>query len=185
MPPSLAVRRLVALAILLFAAASAAAEGIEFRKAQLQLRDDYYALDADLDIVLSQTLEDTLAKGVVLNFLLEVELTRPRWYWFNEQVMTFSQQMRLSYNALTRQYRLSLGTLFQNFATLQDAVSFMSRLRNVPVAERGVLRRDASYVAAVRLRLDVSRLPRPFQLSALGSREWNLSSDWFRFGVTP
>jgi hypothetical protein len=35
------------------------------------------------------------------------------------------------------------------------------------------------------MRLDVSQLPRPFQISALGSREWNVSSEWFRFAVTP
>jgi hypothetical protein len=41
------------------------------------------------------------------------------------------------------------------------------------------------YQAAVRMRLDVSQLPKPFQITAFGSREWNLSSDWHRFAVTP
>jgi hypothetical protein len=41
------------------------------------------------------------------------------------------------------------------------------------------------YAAAVRLRLDLSQLPRPFQASPFAAREWNLASDWFRFTVSP
>jgi hypothetical protein len=37
----------------------------------------------------------------------------------------------------------------------------------------------------VRLRLDTSQLPKPFHLTALGSREWNIASEWHRWTVTP
>ena len=60
-------------------------------------------------------LEDALNKGVPLHFLLEFELIRPRWYWLNEKVVNVQQRYRLSYNALTRQYRVGVGTLYQNF----------------------------------------------------------------------
>ena len=120
-----------------------------------------------------------------LNFLLEFELIRPRWYWLNEKVATLTQQYKLSYNTLTRQYRITLGTLSQNFTTLGDAVQFLSRPRNVTVADKAHLQPGTAYSAAVRMRLDVSQLPRPFQITAFGSREWNLASDWFRFVVSP
>jgi len=185
MPCSSGARRWFAALLLALFAALAHAEGIEVKAAALIGREDGYALDADFDIALTPTLEETLNKGVALNFLLEFELIRPRWYWLNERVAVFSQQYKLTYNPLTRQYRLSLGTFYQNFPTLGEAVSFMSRLRSVPVAERNALRKDTTYIAALRLRLDVSQLPRPFQITALGSRDWNIGSDWFRFGVTP
>ena len=44
---------------------------------------------------------------------------------------------------------------------------------------------DAIYTAAVRLRLDTSQLPKPLQIDALGSRDWNLSSDWYRWTFRP
>ncbi|HTP94949.1 MAG TPA: DUF4390 domain-containing protein [Burkholderiales bacterium] len=173
-------------ALLLFGTvATVCAEGIEVRAAALSLGDEGYVLNADFDLSLSPAIEETLNRGVALNFVLEFELIRPRWYWFNEKLASVSQPYKLSYNALTRQYRLSLGTLFQNFASLADAVSFMSRPRNVMVADRNALQKDTVYSAAVRLRLDVSQLPKPFQISALGSREWNIGSDWFRWTVTP
>jgi hypothetical protein len=170
---------------LLLLAFAAAGEPIEVRSAQVGLHEDNYVLDADFEVTLTPILEDILAKGVPLNFLLEVELIRPRWYWFNDKVANAVQQYKLAYNSLTRQYRLSLGTLYQNFATLSEALRFLGSVRNLPVADKNALQQGASYQGAVRMRLDVSQLPKPFQITALGSRDWNLSSDWHRFPVTP
>ncbi|MND05560.1 hypothetical protein D3C83_264280 [compost metagenome] len=53
------------------------------------------------------------------------------------------------------------------------------------IAEPGAFVKGTSYVAEVRLRLDTSQLPRPFQVSAVGSRDWSVSSDWYRWTATP
>ncbi len=49
------------------------------------------------------------------------------------------------------------------------------------VAEPGALKRDASYTVAVQLALDVSQLPKPIQVTAIGSTDWRLASGWARF----
>ena len=160
------------------------AQGIEVISASFNAGDDYYVLEAQFDIALTHTLEEALNKGVSLYFLLEFELIRPRWYWFNERVIGFSQQHRLSYNALTRQYRLGIGNLHQSFSSLAEALEVMSRVSRRQDVEPGTIRRD-NYTAGIRMRLDTSQLPKPFQLNALGSREWYIGSDWFRWPVTP
>jgi 3-oxoacid CoA-transferase A subunit len=38
-----------------------------------------------------------------------------------------------------------------------------------------------SYTAALRMSLDLGKLPKPFQVNALNNRDWNVSSDWVRF----
>ncbi|HXF66275.1 MAG TPA: DUF4390 domain-containing protein [Burkholderiales bacterium] len=174
-----------AAALWLFCAPPLHADGIEVRKAALAAAEDGYFLEADFDIALTHTLEEALNKGVPLYFVLEFELTRPRWYWFNERIANARQQYRLSYNALTRQYRVGVGALYQNFGSLREALEFMSRVRVRDIVEPGSLRKDAAYTAVLRLRLDTAQLPRPFQVSAVGSREWNLSSDWYRWTVSP
>ncbi|MBM3357349.1 MAG: DUF4390 domain-containing protein [Betaproteobacteria bacterium] len=176
---------LAALWMFLAAPVPAHADGIEVRKAALVAAEDRYFLEAEFDISLTHTLEDALNKGVPLHFLLEFELIRPRWYWFNERVANTQQHYRLAYNALTRQYRVAIGTLYQNFGTLAEALAFLSRVRVREIAEPGVVRKDVSYTAAVRMRLDSSQLPRPFQVSAVGSREWSVSSEWHRWTVSP
>ena len=181
-------RRLIALAALalsLPAAAPAHAEGIEVRHAALVAGEEGYFLEADFEIALNPTLEEALNKGVSLYFLLELEVIRPRWYWFNEKVVNTQQQYRLSYNALTRQYRLGVGGFFQNFSDLSEALDFLSRVRRRQVLEPGVLSPGRIYAAGVRMRLDVSQLPKPFQLNALASRDWNFGSEWYHWSVTP
>ena len=166
-------------------AGPARADGIEVRKAAFAAAEDGYFLEADFDITLTHTLEDALSKGVPLYFTLEFELIRPRWYWLNERVASRRQQYRLGYSALTRQYRVGIGSLYQNFPTLSEALTFLSRVRLSEIAEPGALAKGTSYTAGLRMRLDTSQLPRPFQISAVGSREWSVSSDWHRWTVSP
>ena len=109
---------LLALGLVVSAAVAAQPHGIEVRRAAIVAADDQYVLDADIDIVLSAPLEDALNKGIPLYFLLDFELVRSRWYWFNERVIAREQAYRLSYNALTRQYRIGVGAFYQNFPTL-------------------------------------------------------------------
>lgn len=176
---------LLALVLGVFAATPARADGIEVKQAALVTGEDGTFLEAEFEIALTPILEDALNKGVPLYFSVEFQLTRPRWYWFNEKLADAKQSYRLSYNALTRQYRVAVGTLYQNFASLAEALGFMSRVRLRDIVEPGALAKGSSYLAETRMRLDTSQLPRPFQVSAVGSREWSVSSDWYRWAVTP
>src|SRR5688572_29794100 len=175
---------LVAVWMAIAALACAHAQGIDVKRPTLSVSDDQVVLEAQFAISLTPTLEEVLNKGVPLYFLLEFELIRPRWYWFNERAYHTQQEYRLSYNALTRQYRLGVGNLHQNFPTLAEALDVMSRVRRRIEVDPSPLRRD-TYIAGVRFRLDTSQLPKPFQLNAIVAREWNVGSDWYRWTVTP
>lgn len=154
----------------------------EFRDTVLRATDEGVVLDAEIVFDLTPRLEEAVKRGVALYFVLEFELIRPRWYWFDEKIVARSQTWRLSYHALTRKYRLSAGALHMSFDTLGEAVSVMRHVRRWGVAERVQLRPGESYQAGVRFRLDSTQLPTPFQVSAIGSREWTLDSGWQRWG---
>jgi len=163
----------------------AQAEGITVKSAGLELVDDAYQLSASFDVEFTQTINDAINRGLALPFLIEYEITRPRWYWWNKTVAEGSRPRQISYNALTRQYRLTVGSLYQNFERLEDVKQVLASLRGIDVAERGLLEKGEPYEVALRMRLDVARLPKPFQVNALASREWNLPSDWHRFKFIP
>jgi hypothetical protein len=168
--------------------AMAAPEGIHVKSAEVTLNAGDFYLEANFEVGLTHTLEDALNKGLPLHFVIEFELIRPRWYTlylWNKSVVELEQHYRLSYNALTRQYRLSLGALHQNFDTLEEALALLGRLRPRFIADADLLGQNKVYDAAIRMRLDVSQLPKPFQINALASRDWNLSSDWYRWTVAP
>ena len=179
--------RSVALAVgcvlIAVAAGAARAEQIEVRELALRASQDGLVLDADFAFELTPRLLDMVSNGVPVYFTVEFEMTRRRWYWFDENTASRRLQLRLSYHALLRQYRLSTGLLQQSFATLEEALQVLMRVRNWLVVDRTVTFSDADYEAAVRMRLDAALLPKPFQLSALTSRELQLESPWKRFTV--
>lgn len=176
-------RFLVALACA--AALCARADEIDVVDARLAASEEGLLLSADFAFDFNSRLGEMVANGVPLYFVVEFELTRPRWYWWDENTAMRLTQWRLSYHALSRQYRLSTGPLQQNFATLEEALDVMRRLRNWQVLERSVSLRGSSYGAAVRMRLDTSQLPRPLQVSELTNRELRLESPWKRFIFIP
>lgn len=174
------------LLLLLFLPVLAWTAEIDIAAPQVVAGEDGYVLSADFAFELNPRLEEAVTKGVVLYFVADFELTRPRWYWLDEKLLSRSQTYRLSYHALTRQYRLSTGALHQSFTNLSDALRMLARLRNWVVVDKNdkAVKVGEPYQAALRLRLDITQLPRPFQISALGNKEWSLSSDWKSWPLT-
>jgi hypothetical protein len=192
-PPSLpdpARRRALALAAAAALAAAlpsapARADVVPVKSAELRVEDGEVLLNAEFELALNPTLEEALNKGIPLYFVLEVEVTRPRWYWLDEKVLSSATTWRVSYAPLTQQYRVSTGLIGQTLGSLDEVVRLIGRVTSRPIARVQELQRGVRYDAAVRLRLDVNQLPKPFQVDALASREWQLASDWYRFAFAP
>ncbi|MCU0258851.1 MAG: DUF4390 domain-containing protein [Solirubrobacteraceae bacterium] len=176
---------LVLAAALAFAAPGPAhAEEIELKRVSLELTEEGYALDADYLIELNARLDDALHSGVPLWFAVELQVGRPRWYWLDEKVVSRALPLRLSFHALTRQYRVSGGTLHQSYPTLGEALRALGTIRGWVVLERGQLKSGETYDAALRMRLDLTQMPKPFQVTAITNRDWNLASEWRRWRIT-
>ncbi len=175
----------MALAIFAFALPTRAAEGIEVRSAAIEAVDEGWQLQAEFDINFSPRLEEAVNRGVPLYFVVEFEIARPRWYWFDEKPIQLTQTYKISYTPLLRQYRLSMGNGYQNFTRFEEVTRVLSRLRGWHVADKGALRKDVAYQASLRMRLDPAQLPKPFQVNAIASRDWTLASDWQRWTLTP
>ena len=171
--------------LLVLAPPFARAEGIAVTSATIEQAEDGWNLDAAFDVQFSPRLEEAVNRGVPLYFVVEFELAQPRWYWFDEKPVQRSQSYRISYTPLLRQYRLTIGTVYQNFTRFEEVTRVLSRLRGWHVADKGALKKDQVYQASVRMRLDTAQLPKPFQLNAIASRDWALASDWHRWTIVP
>src|SRR3954463_16357553 len=108
----------------------ARADEISVRGAQLRPVEDGLVLDADFDFELTPRLAEVVANGVPLYFRVDFELIRRRWYWFDDKAATRRLELRLSYHALSRQYRLSTGLLQQSFPNLEEALNVLRRVRH-------------------------------------------------------
>jgi hypothetical protein len=164
--------------------ATAHAEGILVNKADARLGEDGYQLSASYNISLTAAAQQALSRGIPLYFVGEFSLTRTRWYWLDEEIFQGEQTIKLSYNVLTRQYRISRGALFQNFASYEDALNILSRQSSTTIPA-DLMKKEGNYIAAARLRLDTTQLPKLLQVNALAGKDWNLSSDWYRWVIRP
>ena len=152
---------------------------------RLERADDGVYLSATLQFALPELAEDALYKGLPMFFVAETQVLQERWYWSDRQVAAAARYWRLSYQPLTRRWRLStspapfaktgLGVVLgQNFDDLRDAVSAMQRISRWKIAEVGELEADVVHMVNFRFRLDMSQLPRPLQIGAVGSAGWSL-----------
>jgi len=174
-----------ALALAALAVPAARADTIPVRSAELRIEEGEVLLNAEFDLTFNTTFEEALQRGIPLYFTLDFELTRGRWYWFDEKVGQTSLTWRVSYIALTRQYRVGSGLLTQTLGSLEEVERYIGRVTSRPVARASDLAKGTRYEASIRLRLDVNQLPKPFQVNALASREWTLASDWYRWSFVP
>ena len=149
------------------------------KQAVIQTTPQGYVLDADVNFVLNPTLEDALTKGINLYFLLELELTRPRNWWFDENIAAPVRKLRIYYHLLLRRYVVETGYTTQTAATLSEALALLGRVEDWQVLERGALKTRQRYDARLRLRLDTAQLPKPLSFGAVTSDKWELVSPWY------
>ena len=161
------------------AGAAPAPDKSAVRQAVIQMTQQGYVLDADVDIVLNSTLENALTKGINLYFLLELELARPRNWWFDEGIAEPVRKMRIYYHLLLRRYVVETGYTTQTVATLSEALNLLGRVDAWQVLDRGALKAGQRYDARLRLRLDAAQLPKPLSIGAVGGDKWEMTTPWY------
>jgi Domain of unknown function (DUF4390) len=143
-------------------------------------------LQADFKVDLPARVAD-LARSTPLYFVLDWRMTRPRWYWRDERLAQGQLYWRLSHNPLTQQWRisnansanLSDGRFAIGYASLNDALGSLRRIRRDGLVQSSDLQANQKYELSVRLRLDTTQLPKPFQINAITNSDWALDSGVF------
>lgn len=142
------------------------------------------SLDIDIDLQLNATMMQAVTRGVPLYFSLDLEIEQPRWWWLNKTIVDAALERRLSYNALTRSWRVSTGDLSIPAASYDEALKLLTRIRDWPVVMTDRFEPQEQYLGQVRIRLDTDRLARPLQMDSKRDN-WALTSPWkpFEFSI--
>ncbi len=169
----------------LFAVASQAQTQAEIPILRAERSGNEVFVSANVSVELPTFVEDALLKGVPMFFMLEADLYLDRWYWYDKRISSAQRQLRLAYQPLTRRWRVtqSLGiggdssqglSLNQSYESLTEALSMVRQVSRWKVAELADTDPTSKIKLLFRFRLDLSQLPRPFQIGAIGQSEWDI-----------
>lgn len=160
-------------------------EAVPSGEVRLHAAGEMLQLNAALHFELPALMEDALRKGIPMHFVQEVRFVNERWYWSDQIVAQATRYMRLSYQPLTRRWRLyssaeplsdrlqggmSLGVTYD---TLEEALASMQRITRWNVAELAKLPSSGDLQMELQVRIDTSQLPRPLQMGNLGRTGWS------------
>jgi hypothetical protein len=152
---------------------------------QLQRSDEGIFLSARLNFELPPSLEDALNRGMPLSFVMQADVVRERWYWADKLVNRTDRYIRLSYQPLSKRWRLyvsaqpiqatGLGvSLGQSFDSLAEALQSIQRVSRWRIADVSAIDSSSKQRLDFRFRLDLTQLPQPLQFGALGGAGWGL-----------
>lgn len=168
-------------------AAPGASAPAQLSQLRTERNDEGLFVTATVDFELPSVVEDALLKGIPLFFLIEAEVYRDRWYWTDARVSRASRTVRLAFQPLTRRWRVNIGagspsggnglraTFNQYYDSLDEALSAVQRVARWKVAEAGDLKAGNDHRLAFSFSLDLSQLPRPFQIGMVGQRDWTIA----------
>ena len=160
--------------------------GAEIRQLQVRQGKEGLLLNASVSFKLGAALQDALAKGVPLHFVSQADIQRDRWYWWDEKIQLASRSTRLSYAPLTRRWRVSVQSnaagdtadvnLNLSFASQEEALAAVRNIGSWRIADAAVLQPGDRYNIAFRFYLDLSQLPRPFQIGLDAQSDWKIEA---------
>lgn len=182
-----ALRALCVITCVLGAAQVRAQSSTEISQFQVERLDDEVLVSAQVLFELPAAVEDALLKGIPMFFVTEADVLRERWYWYDKKATSVERHFRLAYQPLTRRWRLNVSNgsgrepnlglaLNPSFDTLTEALTALKRISRWKIADAVELENGQKYKVEFRFRLDLSQLPRPFQIGTIGQSDWDLAA---------
>lgn len=177
--------------LLLAVSLNAAGEGISATRAEAKLTHaGQLSVSSRFRTDLPDQLKEALKQGVPLHFNLSWQLSAPSMssykFKFDQLLNNDSTiQYKLSFHPLTNRYRVTVGTFSTEYDTLETALRAVGAVANWKVLSKGALSDVAAKdtKAEIRLLLTTAKLPKPFQINALTSKNWHLDSGWKSLSV--
>ena len=185
-PLDLATRWLCVCGVVVFASIAQAQGLANGPSLGVERIDNDILVSSQVQFDLPPAVEDALQKGLPLYFVIEADILRERWYWYDKKISSAERHLRIAYQPLTRRWKLtvtsgapksgSLGlSLNQNFDTLAQALAVIKRVLRWKIADVAGLDSALSHKVEFRFWLDLSLLPLPFQIGAIGQSDWNVA----------
>lgn len=162
-----------------------AQQAVQATDIHLERGEDGIYLNANLEFELPASLEDAVTRGMPLSFVIQADVMRERWYWYDKRIQRTERYIRLSYQPLSRRWRVHVSaqamqatglgvTLGNSYDSLKDALQAVQKINRWKVAELSVLNGDVKQRLDLNFSVDLSQLPQALQFGNLSSSDWAL-----------
>jgi hypothetical protein len=151
------------------------------RSAYVELEHEVYALHASIEYPMSPALVDALRDGVTLSFEVDARVARERHLWFDATVVELTLRRELAYHTVSDRYvvRDVRSNDQQTFATLDEALEFLSKIDGWPILVQSQLIDGEHYRVSVRAGIRRGRLPASLRALLFWTNDWHRTSGWF------
>ncbi len=171
---------------LLAAAALSADTRFAIRNAFAEPVAGVWQLNVIVETGLSKPALGALAEGIPLTMILDIEISGERRFLPDATVAELQQRWELAYDALSGRYVvININSGAQTtFATLDEAIETLSRVRNLPLIDADLLEEGRRYEVSLRASFDIGGLPGAIKVLVFW-RDWSQSTDWYTWSIRP
>jgi hypothetical protein len=186
--PRLASVTLLALLLALVSArgiADALDGVLAVRAAYVELDHDVFELHAKIEYPMTPAILDALRDGVTLSFDVNARVTRERRFWFDATLVDETLRRELLYHTVSDRYvvRDVRSGDQQTFATLDEALGFLSKVDGWPILVASQVSDGERYRVGVRAEIRRGRLPASLRAVLFWTNDWHRTSGWFSWNL--
>ncbi len=143
-----------------------------------------YSVSTDIEFNLSPTAKEALQKGIILTWDVVIKIEEQATLW-NSTLKALEIVYKIQNHALLNQYSVKINNESPTlFSTLNAALDFMSKIRNLVLIKEQFIHQDRMYIVAIKVTFDREALPIPLRPLSYFDSQWALSSPWTTWPIS-
>jgi hypothetical protein len=155
------------------------------QSAYVDLDHGVFQLHARIEYPMTPAILDALRDGVTLSFDVNARVVRERRLWFDAVIVDETLRRELAYHTVSDRYvvRDVRSGDQQTFATLDEALTFLSKVDGWPILVESQVSGGERYRVSVRAEIRRGRLPASLRALLFWTNDWHRSSGWYSWNL--
>jgi len=160
---------------------------LEVSSAYVKPEQGVFQLFAKVTYPVNDDIRAALKDGLMLNFDLDVVVSRERRFWMDETVAEYTLRRELLYHAVSDRYvarDVDARTNDQHsYATLEEALAALGTVEAWPFLLSPQLSANRQYRVALRAGVRRGRLSDTMRVLLFWTDDWHRESEWFSWSL--
>lgn len=156
--------------------------GVFIKNLNVNLHQQHYLLNADVQFELSPTVEQALRNGVTLVWAVHFKVWGKRQLFWDSELVNITHYYRMRYHTLLDRFQImdEQSHTLERFISLSAAFSQLGKIQRLSLIAKKFLTDEGVYEVGLQVALDKERLPLALRAQAYINPDWSLSSQWQR-----